>query len=110
MPHWLNAAYVTVEVPARPLAASHHVGEVLAGLELPEGVDAQGYHLHPVLLDGAFQSLIASVDEGPREDLIPVAIDRIHYIGGPATASRKRLIGQPSSIATAGSFRPTRTG
>ena len=58
-------------------------GEVLAGLALPEGVDADGYHLHPVLLDGAFQSLIASVDEGPREDLIPVGIDRIHYIGGP---------------------------
>ena len=58
-------------------------GEVLAGLALPDGLDAHGYHLHPVLLDGAFQSLIASVDEGPREDLIPVAIDRIHYIGGP---------------------------
>src|SRR5262249_40425036 len=41
-------------------------GEVLAGLTLPEGLDAQGYHLHPVLLDGAFHSLIASVDEGPR--------------------------------------------
>jgi acyl transferase domain-containing protein/Zn-dependent alcohol dehydrogenase/NADP-dependent 3-hydroxy acid dehydrogenase YdfG len=59
-------------------------GEVLAGLALPEGVDADGYHLHPVLLDGAFQSLIASVDEGPREDLIPVGLDRIHYIGGPS--------------------------
>ena len=67
--------------PVRSLRRT--AGEVLAGLELPEGLDAQGYHLHPVLLDGAFQSLIASVDEGPREDLIPVGIDRIHYIGGP---------------------------
>ena len=71
--------------PVRSLRRT--TGEVLAGLALPEGVDAQGYHLHPVLLDGAFQSLIASVDDGPREDLIPVGIDRIHYIGGPSTVA-----------------------
>ena len=44
-------------------------------------MDAQGYHLHPILLDGAFQSLLASVDDGPRADLIPVGIDRIHFFG-----------------------------
>jgi acyl transferase domain-containing protein/NADPH:quinone reductase-like Zn-dependent oxidoreductase/NAD(P)-dependent dehydrogenase (short-subunit alcohol dehydrogenase family) len=71
--------------PVRSLRRA--TGEVLAGLALPEGVEAQGYYLHPVLLDGAFQSLIASVDEGPREDLIPVGIDRIHYIGGPSTVA-----------------------
>ena len=71
--------------PVRSLRRT--TGEVLAGLALPKGVDAQGYHLHPVLLDGAFQSLIASVDDGPREDLIPVGIDRIHYIGGPSTVA-----------------------
>ncbi len=71
--------------PVRSLRRT--TGEVLAGLELPEGVDAQNYHLHPVLLDGAFQSLIASVNEGPREDLIPVAIDRIHYLGGSAAVA-----------------------
>ena len=75
--------------PVRSLRRSTTVGEVLAGLALPEGVDAHGYHLHPVLLDGAFQSLIASVDEGPREDLIPVGIDRIHYIGGPDLCSSR---------------------
>jgi acyl transferase domain-containing protein/threonine dehydrogenase-like Zn-dependent dehydrogenase/acyl carrier protein len=68
----------------RSTAAS---GEVLAGLVLPEGVDAAAYHLHPVLLDGAFQSLIASVDEGPREDLIPVGIERIHFIGGSSAVA-----------------------
>jgi len=57
-------------------------GEVLASLALPAGVDAQGYHLHPVLLDGAFHSLIASVEGGPRGDLIPVGIDRIHFVDG----------------------------
>jgi acyl transferase domain-containing protein/threonine dehydrogenase-like Zn-dependent dehydrogenase len=69
-------------------------GEVLAGLVLPEDVDAQGYHLHPVMLDGAFQSLIASVDEGPREDLIPVGIDRIHFFGGssPVAYSHGRIV------------------
>ena len=71
----------------RSLRRPPRFGEVLAGLALPEGVDADGYHLHPVLLDGAFQSLIASVDDGPREDLIPVGIDRIHYIGGPSTVA-----------------------
>jgi acyl transferase domain-containing protein/threonine dehydrogenase-like Zn-dependent dehydrogenase/NAD(P)-dependent dehydrogenase (short-subunit alcohol dehydrogenase family) len=74
--------------PVRSLRRSTaEAGEVLAGLALPEEVDAHGYHLHPVLLDGAFQSLIASVDEGPREDLIPVGIDRIHYIGGSAAVA-----------------------
>ena len=69
-------------------------GEVLAGLTLPEGVEAQGYHLHPVLLDGAFHSLIASVDEGPRGDLIPVGIDRIHFVGGssPVAYSHGRIV------------------
>ena len=69
-------------------------GEVLAGLSLPEGVDAQGYHLHPVLLDGVFHSLIASVDDGPRGDLIPVSIDRIHYFGGssPVVYSHGRIV------------------
>jgi NADPH:quinone reductase-like Zn-dependent oxidoreductase/NADP-dependent 3-hydroxy acid dehydrogenase YdfG/acyl carrier protein len=57
-------------------------GEVLAELALPDGVDAEGYHLHPVLLDGAFQSLTASVDQHPSQDLIPVGIDRIHFFGG----------------------------
>jgi mycocerosic acid synthase len=69
-------------------------GEVLAGLAIPEGVDAQGFHLHPVLLDGAFHSLIASADDGPRGDLIPVSIDRIHYFGGssPVAYSHGRIV------------------
>ncbi|MBS1693354.1 MAG: type I polyketide synthase [Actinobacteria bacterium] len=69
-------------------------GEVLATLELPEGVESDGYHLHPVLLDGAFHSLMASVDDGPRQDLIPVRIGRIHYFGAglPVAYSHGRIV------------------
>ncbi|MYX17926.1 amino acid adenylation domain-containing protein [Streptomyces sp. SID8374] len=33
-------------------------GEVLARIRPPEGVDASGHHLHPVLLDACFQALL----------------------------------------------------
>jgi acyl transferase domain-containing protein/NADP-dependent 3-hydroxy acid dehydrogenase YdfG/acyl carrier protein len=69
-------------------------GEVLARLELPAGVDPAGYHLHPALLDGAFHSLIASADDAPRLDLIPVRINRIHYFGAsaPIAYSHGRIV------------------
>ncbi|WP_343710097.1 type I polyketide synthase, partial [Mycobacterium sp.] len=59
-------------------------GEVLARIALPDGVDADGYHLHPVLLDAALHSLIATADGTTRQQLIPVAVDRIQFFGGPA--------------------------
>ncbi|CAN5469729.1 type I polyketide synthase [soil metagenome] len=54
-------------------------GEVLADLLLPDGVRADGYHLHPVLLDAAFHSLIAAAGEGRSADLLPTGIDRVQY-------------------------------
>ncbi|KAA8969659.1 type I polyketide synthase [Mycobacterium sp.] len=57
-------------------------GEVLARLALPDAVDGRGYHLHPVLLDAALHSLIAAADLPIRQQLIPVAIERIQFFGG----------------------------
>ena len=55
-------------------------GEVLATLALPDDVPADGYRLHPVLLDAALHSVIAGAS-GPDADgaaqLVPVAIDRV---------------------------------
>lgn len=67
--------------------ASLHRGtnEVVAGLALPEGVDGAGYHLHPVLLDAAFHSLLAAADGGGlHQDLIPVGVERIQFFGPSA--------------------------
>jgi acyl transferase domain-containing protein/acyl-CoA thioesterase FadM/acyl carrier protein len=58
-------------------------GEVLVRIALPEGVDATGYHLHPVLLDGAFHSLIAAAEDDSRNDVVPVGVERIHFFGSP---------------------------
>jgi acyl transferase domain-containing protein/acyl-CoA thioesterase FadM/acyl carrier protein len=58
-------------------------GEVLARLALPEGVEATGYHLHPVLLDAAFHSLIAGAEDDARHDVVPVGVERLHFFGSP---------------------------
>lgn len=57
-------------------------GQVFARLALPDELEPRGYHMHPVLFDAALHSLFASVDEGPRQDLIPVSINRIQFFGG----------------------------
>ncbi len=67
-------------------------GEVLARLGLPDGVDADGYHLHPVLLDGALHSLIAAADGAAGELLIPVGIDRIEFFGGSPAYSHGHIV------------------
>lgn len=62
-------------------ALSRTDGEVLARLGLPDGVAADAYHMHPVLLDGALHSLFAAMDDGSRQDVIPLAINRIQFFG-----------------------------
>lgn len=52
-------------------------GEVLAQLELPEGVDATGYRVHPVLIDAALHALIAAAPGRSRHDIVPTAIERV---------------------------------
>ncbi|MFY2564261.1 SDR family NAD(P)-dependent oxidoreductase [Corallococcus terminator] len=68
----------------RAVAALHRApGEVLARLSLPSSVDERGYHLHPVLLDGAFHSLIAAATEDTNHDIVPTGIERIQVLGVP---------------------------
>jgi acyl transferase domain-containing protein/NAD(P)-dependent dehydrogenase (short-subunit alcohol dehydrogenase family)/acyl carrier protein len=56
--------------------------EMLAELELPEGVDEAGYHLHPVLLDAALHCLVA-LARGGEADIVPVGIDRLQLFESP---------------------------
>ena len=50
-------------------------GEVVAELELSPEVDPEGYHVHPTLLDGAFQALIAALGSGGAAvPMVPVSI------------------------------------
>ncbi|HEU5058724.1 MAG TPA: beta-ketoacyl synthase N-terminal-like domain-containing protein, partial [Kofleriaceae bacterium] len=62
--------------------------ELVARVRLPETAGAAGgYHVHPVLLDAAFHSLIALVaDRADGREVVPGAIDRIEIVG-PAGAS-----------------------
>ncbi|WP_394838806.1 SDR family NAD(P)-dependent oxidoreductase [Pendulispora rubella] len=58
--------------------------ELLAWLSLPEGLNEDGYHLHPVLLDAALHSVLAlAPNEDGAHDIVPVAIDRVHVAGTP---------------------------
>jgi len=58
---------------------------VLAQLRLPDGVPADGYHLHPVLLDAAFQMLgVPLLARG--EPYLPVGLARLDLLRAPGTA------------------------
>ncbi|MFZ5526628.1 MAG: SDR family oxidoreductase [Pseudomonadota bacterium] len=64
--------------------------EVLSHLVLPAGVSASATLLHPILLDGAFQSLAALFLEKGLGDVpphLPAALDRLHWHGGAHTRS-----------------------
>nr|VFJ74782.1 MAG: polyketide synthase 12 [Candidatus Kentron sp. FW] len=57
-----------------------HVGEnqVLAKLRGHAGSadDTEGYLLHPTVLDGAFQSMLAAVDDAQDTVMVPVSLER----------------------------------
>ncbi|GEN10340.1 Acyl transferase domain-containing protein [Myxococcus fulvus] len=83
----------------RVVSALHRApGEVLARLDLPAVVDARGYHLHPVLLDGAFHSLIAAAMDDADHDLVPTGIDCIEVLVPPGRTllshGRLRSVGE----------------
>jgi myxalamid-type polyketide synthase MxaB len=63
-------------------------GQILARLRLPEPLrreGADGYELHPVLLDAAFQALGARSSADPDEaPYLPVAVERLEYRTRPA--------------------------
>ncbi|MFY1826040.1 SDR family NAD(P)-dependent oxidoreductase [Myxococcus fulvus] len=83
----------------RAVSALHRApGEVLARLDLPAVVDARGYHLHPVLLDGAFHSLIAAAMDDADHDIVPTGIDCIEVLAPPGRTllshGRLRSVGE----------------
>ena len=55
-------------------------------LELPPAVRSDGHLLHPVLLDGCFQTLIAAAGNATGEHLyLPVAIEKLRLVAPAAT-------------------------
>ncbi|MBZ4411026.1 SDR family NAD(P)-dependent oxidoreductase [Myxococcus sp. XM-1-1-1] len=83
----------------RVVSALHRApGEVLARLDLPAGVDTRGYHLHPVLLDGAFHSLIAAAMDDADHDIVPTGVDCIEVLMSPGRTlwshGRLRSVGE----------------
>ncbi len=61
-------------------------GEALAELELPSRArDASPFSIHPVLLDGCFQScLTIAVDKGHHEFYLPIGIEKVELVGPPS--------------------------
>src|SRR6185369_15942968 len=63
-------------------------GEVVSRLRVPEAVaaGAAAFHLHPALLDGAFQTVRAAFPDGAAHELyLPVGIERLQLLGAPGT-------------------------
>ncbi|MBS4097055.1 MAG: SDR family NAD(P)-dependent oxidoreductase [Sulfuricella sp.] len=57
-------------------------GTAWASLELPEDIDAKGYHLHPALLDAGFQAVLGSLAGDAAQGLfLPVKIECIRLHG-----------------------------
>ncbi|POZ61031.1 amino acid adenylation domain-containing protein, partial [Chromobacterium alticapitis] len=64
----------------RSLRLSRRDDIVLARLTLPEAVPADGYLLHPSLLDGALQACVGfHHDQPPRATLLPFSIDKLQF-------------------------------
>ncbi|MEM8804481.1 MAG: SDR family NAD(P)-dependent oxidoreductase [Cyanobacteria bacterium P01_G01_bin.38] len=54
---------------------------VLGEVSLPDGIDANGYCLHPALLDACFQVLGALMPSGEDAAYLPVAIEQLSVTG-----------------------------
>ncbi|MEM7678652.1 MAG: acyltransferase domain-containing protein, partial [Myxococcota bacterium] len=77
--------------------------EALVALVLAEGHSAEGYDLHPALLDAAFHALLGLAPEGaePNGTFVPVHIDRLRIhasIDREVTAHLRVLQRRPQSI------------
>lgn len=71
-------------------------GEAWGHLELPSGLSSRGYHVHPALLDAAFQVVAATVEEG-GPTYLPQGVGA-WQVFGPAddrVLCHTRLRGQP---------------
>ncbi len=65
--------------------------EVVARVQLPDGVDARGYRLHPVLLDACLQAAGAAL-AGNSDAYVPAGCDRISLLTGDVDSSPIREV------------------
>ena len=79
----LHACRSTLEDPTVWRGA----GESLAAVRLPHDLhrEAAEYALHPVLLDGCLQAVMAALPEIGEELLLPLAVDEFRVLGSGAT-------------------------
>jgi acyl transferase domain-containing protein/NADPH:quinone reductase-like Zn-dependent oxidoreductase/NAD(P)-dependent dehydrogenase (short-subunit alcohol dehydrogenase family) len=63
-------------------AAWRRDGEAVAQIRLPEGVDSEGYGVHPALLDGCMQTIAAALLE-VSASYLPVAVERVEPHAAP---------------------------
>lgn len=65
----------------------------LGRIELADELTVSGYRLHPALLDGCLQVLLAALPSAKEAIYLPIAVDRVHFYGqpGPALWSHARL-------------------
>src|SRR5690606_32324490 len=61
-------------------------GLVMARLALPDGVAAEEYGLHPSILDGALQAIMALADDAPAQGALPYSLKRVSVFGPTADA------------------------
>jgi acyl transferase domain-containing protein len=74
--------------------AGHAVGEV----ELPEALarDAATYRIHPVLLDGCFQTIAAALSDEPEDTLyLPIGVGTFVVYGPPGTRCMSHVALRP---------------
>jgi acyl transferase domain-containing protein/NADPH:quinone reductase-like Zn-dependent oxidoreductase/acyl carrier protein len=60
-----------------------NAGEALARVVLPDGLAADGYLMHPVLLDACFQNLGAALPTVDEDEYLPMAVDRLLFFARP---------------------------
>ncbi|NOX92214.1 MAG: SDR family NAD(P)-dependent oxidoreductase [Gammaproteobacteria bacterium] len=59
--------------------------QILIQLQAHEMTELEGYALHPVLLDGAFQSLIGIINADDDSSFMPVAIGKLDFFQSPSS-------------------------
>jgi acyl transferase domain-containing protein/NADPH:quinone reductase-like Zn-dependent oxidoreductase/SAM-dependent methyltransferase/acyl carrier protein len=82
-------------------------GEALGEIELPEGLEGEGYLCHPALLDACFQVVFGAVARGALEErrrlFLPVYIRRVIFLGtfGRRVSCRARVTRFESNVLEA---------
>ncbi len=65
--------------------------EVFAEVAIPQELQANGFGVHPVLLDGALHAVVLSRDDNPGEMALPFSWQKVSLHASGASAVRARL-------------------